>query len=129
MKIAIDITYKPYGGTKTQIVNMLSHFSKMSNIKIFIYLTKRNLDIIENINKKNVVIKMSYFSNLSLATRLLWQQLFLPLHLLFNRTDVLFCPGNISPIISPVKRVQWIGTIGPFFNQFYTHFNYFNRII
>ena len=128
MKIAIDITYNPYGGTKTQIVNMVSHFTKLNNINIIIFLSNNNKEIVKGIEQSNFKIITSKIAGISLAFRLLWQQLLLPLYLVIYKVDVLFCPGNISPIISPIKTVQWIGTIGPFFPGFYKHFNLFNKI-
>lgn len=128
MNIGIDITYNPHGGTKTQIENMVSQFSKLENIEITIFLTKSNKEIIDGIQNNNIKIKKCFLPNLSLPIRILWQQLILPFHLIINRIDVLFCPGNISPIISSAKTVQWIGTIGPFFKEFYEHFNYLNKI-
>jgi glycosyltransferase involved in cell wall biosynthesis len=54
----------------------------------------------------------------------------------YDKVDAIFCPGNISPIFTKVKTVQWIGTIGPFFKDFYSNFNllikiklYLNKII
>jgi len=65
---------------------------------------------------------------LSVIFRIPWEQLILPFLLLSKNIDVLFCPGNISPLFTKCKTVTWIGTIGPFYKEIYQNFNLTNRI-
>ena len=129
MKIAIDITYNPSGGSISQIINMVKYFNQIENIDLVIYTNRKNIDILKNVIKDNNKIVKSWLASLSVVTRIIWEQLLLPFYLKKDRIDILFCPGNIAPYISPVKTVQWIGTIGPFYNDFYHHFRLYDKII
>jgi glycosyltransferase involved in cell wall biosynthesis len=53
----------------------------------------------------------------------------LPMLLVLKNIDLLFCPGNISPIINSKKKVQWIGTVGPFEGGFIKPFGLRKKII
>jgi hypothetical protein len=61
--------------------------------------------------------------------RTIWAQIVLPILLFIDNIDVLFCPGNISPIVNIKKKIQWIGTVGPFEKDFIRFFSLKNRII
>ena len=64
-------------------------------------------------------IDSSRIANISTIVRIVWEQILLPFLLRLHKIDVLFCPGNISPVLTSTKTVQWIGTIGPFWNNMY----------
>jgi len=118
-KIGINTSFTPSGGSLTQITNMIHYLSDEKNLELVIYSKKKNTSIFKNINLKNHKITLSWLSNTSVMGRVIWEQLFLPFHVARDRIDVLFCPGNISPIFSSIKKVQWIGTIGPFWEDMY----------
>tara|TARA_B110000008_G_C16934020_1_gene549855 strand:+ start:221 stop:1381 length:1161 start_codon:yes stop_codon:yes gene_type:complete len=118
MKIAIDVTYSPSGGSLTQIRNMIDVFNGLDDLKIVIYSKKDNNKLLSDVTKNNKVI-ISSLANLAIIGRVLWGQLFLPLYLKKDKIDILFCPGNLGPVFSPIKTVIWVGTIGPFFKDFY----------
>ena len=90
----------------------------MDDINIVVYIRKQNVDLLKNVKSQNVEIIISRFTGKSRIARLLWEQTILPFILIANKVDVLFCPGNIAPIFSPVKSVVWIGTAGPFIKSF-----------
>ena len=96
---------------------MVHYLSDKKDIELVIYSKKKNNSIFKSINPKNYKIKLSWLSNTSALGRIIWEQLFLPLYLIRDGIDVLFCPGDISPIYSSIKKVQWIGTIGPFWKN------------
>ena len=124
IKIAIDITYTPSGGSLTQILNMIKYFNLNSNIDIVIYSKRKNTKLLLDVLQDNNSLVYSILANLSVLTRIIWGQLLLPFYLQKDKIDVLFCPGNIAPILTTVKSVVWIGTIGPFFSEFYKVFNF-----
>jgi glycosyltransferase involved in cell wall biosynthesis len=127
MKIIIDLTYTPSGGSLTQILNMVEEFNQIKGIEILIYSKKNNAILLNGfINDEQVVL--SKLANFSIFTRILWGQFFLPFYLKKQNADILFCPGNFGPIFSPVKTIIWIGTIGPFFKDFYKNFSFFEKI-
>ena len=118
MKIAIDITYSPSGGSLTQIVKMIEIFNQIEDLDIVIYSKKSNNKVLADLTKENKVI-LSKLADLSNFGRLIWGQIFLPFYLLNEKIDILFCPGNFGPIFTPVKTIIWIHTIGPFFKRIY----------
>jgi len=120
IKIGIDATYTPHGGAKAQLINMLSFFLNDESIEIFIYSKKQNKWLLENYDHKKINVKYSWLSGKSTVTRVIWEQLFLPFYVSKDNLDVLFCPGNISPLICSAKKIQWIGTIGPFWDPIYS---------
>ena len=126
MKIAIDITYSPSGGSLTQIVKMIEIFNQTDGLDIVIYSKKSNNNLLADLTKDNKVI-ISKLANLSNIGRMIWGQFFLPFYLIKEKVDVLFCPGNFGPIFCPVKTVIWIHTIGPFFKEFIRHFLWISK--
>jgi glycosyltransferase involved in cell wall biosynthesis len=127
MRIIIDVTYSPSGGALTQIVNMVDKFNSIDDIEVVIYSKHSNREIFKKFNKKNKII-LSKMSNISNITRLFWCHFVLPFYLLKRNNSILFCPGNFSPLFSPVKTVVWIGTIGPFYRDFFTNFSLLDQL-
>ena len=104
--------------------------SENRNIKLnqlFEELKKSNNNLLSDVTMNNQVV-LSKLSNLSVIARIIWGQFFFPFYLMKEKADILFCPGNLGPIYSPVKTVIWIGTIGPFFKNFYTNFLWTDRL-
>jgi glycosyltransferase involved in cell wall biosynthesis len=126
MKIVIDVTYSPSGGSLTQIINMIEIFTQTDWVDVVIYSKKRNNSLLSEVTKNNKVV-ISNLANLSIIGRIIWGQFLLPLYLMKEKPDILFCPGNLGPIYSPVKTVIWIGTIGPFLKEFYTNYLWTKR--
>ena len=126
MKIVIDVTYTPDAGSLTQILNIFKTFDQFDGVDVVIYSKKSNNNILSDgvMNNKVVLSKLSNFSRL---TRLIWGQFFLPFCLMKEKADILFCPGNLGPIYSPVKTVIWIGNIGPFYKEFSAYFIWKDR--
>jgi glycosyltransferase involved in cell wall biosynthesis len=126
--LAIDLTFRPYGGSYTQILNIFKHLDEYQFEKFIIYSSKENYDEFKNFASKKVVFKVSKFASFSKLARFLWVQLILPFLLLFDDILLLFCPGNFSPIISFTKKIQWIGTVGPFEKDFYNGFSLIQKL-
>lgn len=125
MKIIIDATYSPNGGALTQIINMIEGFNSIKGVELVIYSKDSNKEIFNKFNNKIIISRMA---DISTILRIFWCQFILPLYLLNRKDSILFCPGNFSPILSPIKTVVWIGTIGPFFKDFYTSFSLFGKL-
>ena len=126
MKIVIDVTYSPSGGSLTQILHMIKIFNQIDGLDVVIYSKKSNNNLLSDVTMNNQVV-LSKLSNLSVIARIIWGQCFFPFYLMKEKADILFCPGNLGPIYSPVRTVIWIGTIGPFFKEFYTNFLWTDR--
>jgi len=126
--IAIDLTFNPYGGSYTQINSMLENLNKYINKTFIIYIIDQNYDLLKGFENERVLLKKITLASYSKFTRLIWVQFFLPFQLLFDKVDLLFCPGNFSPIVSFTNKIQSIGTIGPFEKGFYKNFSLFEKI-
>jgi glycosyltransferase involved in cell wall biosynthesis len=130
VRIAVNAAFNPTGGAITQLINMVYYISNSDNeYNLTIYVNNKTLKILEdNDSLSNYKIVLCKFPGISILFRVIWEQLILPLHLINDSIDVLFCPGNIAPIFSSSKKVVWIGTIGPFFKDFYKGFDFSSRI-
>jgi len=132
MNLAINAAFNPAGGSLTQLVNMVKYFpSSDDNLNLVIYVNKKTKNLLEEqgeiVGTKCEMI-VCILPGLSVIFRIPWEQLILPFLLLSKNIDVLFCPGNISPLFTKCKTITWIGTIGPFYKEFYQNFNLINRI-
>ena len=100
---------------------MINYLKNSKNCKLIIYSKKSNRPIFDNLDLNHHEIIESKSSELSVFLRVIWEQTLLPKYLIRDKIDLLFCPGNIAPIFSPVIVVQWIGTIGPFWDNIYSY--------
>jgi len=126
MDFAINATYKAGGGQIPQLINLLHYaniYAKGELNKVFIYITKRNLRIIRSrgVDLSNLNIIRCTIPNISTFIRVLWEQTIFPILLIMKNIEVVFFPGNISIFLKSVKTVQWIGTIGPFWDEMYNY--------
>jgi len=126
--LAVDLTYQPTGGTLSQIKEIIKNIDSYDFNKVVFFTTKDNLYLFENTNEEKVILKNVFFSNKSIVIRTIWAQIVLPILLILNRIDILFCPGNISPIFNTRIKTQWIGTIGPFENKFISSYSMKEKI-
>ena len=100
MKVAVDLTYNPYGGSYSQIENILKFLQNNDEHNYIFYCTKLNFQEFKQYKKKHIIFKVSKVSSLSRFARIIWTQLILPIQVLFDDVSVLFCPGNFSPVFS-----------------------------
>lgn len=128
-KLAIDLTYQPVGGSLAQITEIIKNIDSYNFSEVVFYLTKENRHLFDGFNSTKIVLEFVPFSNSAIVVRALWAQLLLPFLLIMTRVDVLFCPGNISPILRFVKKVQWVGTVGPFEPNFISSFGWKQKVI
>jgi glycosyltransferase involved in cell wall biosynthesis len=120
-KIGIDATFNLHGGSYGHLKGFLENFSRAYNKdNIILYINPNNIKILDKkiLNQCNLkIIKISSYGNLF---RILWGQCILPFIAKIDHVDILFCPGNISPILKTTKvKSQWIATIGPFCKDMY----------
>ena len=128
-KLAIDLMYQPVGGALAQINEIIRNIESYSFSEVVFYLTRENRHLFDGCDSKKIVLKFVPFSNTSIVVRTLWAQLLLPFLLIITRVDVLFCPGNVSPIFGFVKKAQWVGTVGPFEPNFISSFGWKQKIV
>jgi len=112
--LAIDLTYQPVGGAISQIKEIIKNIDVYSFDRVYFFVTSDNMHLFEDVENIRIQLIRVGFSNKSIMIRSIWAQIILPISLVLRNIDLLFCPGNISPIINSRKKVQWIGTVGPF---------------
>jgi len=128
-KLAIDLTYKPTGGALAQIKEIIKDINVYRFDSVIFYLTKDNIHLFDDVNEDKIILSFVSFSNRAIFFRTIWAQIILPINLVLDKIDVLFCPGNISPIITSRKKVQWIATVGPFEKGFNPSFGFNEKIV
>ena len=108
MKLGIDATFSLSGGAKVQLINMINYFSQNKDIELYIY-TKTSNQLFFNSHCLNIRIryKYSFLCDISKEFRIMWGQFFLPFIAVKDKLDILFCPGNISPIFFLTKEEKW----------------------
>jgi len=121
IKIGIDATFNLHGGSHGHLNEIINNLDiSKEKLKILLFLNPNNVSRVDKkiLDKCSVkLIKISSFGNFF---RVFWCQFILPLKAKFYDLDVLFCPGNFSPIIKTTKvKSQWIATIGPFCKDMY----------
>ena len=128
-KLVIDLTFNPVGGALSQIKEIINNIDLYIFDEILFYSTRENNHLFQDVNTNKIKVIFVPFSNKSIILRSFWAQFILPFHLLIDKSNILFCPGNISPILNFTKKAQWIGTVGPLEKNFIYFFGLKQRII
>ncbi len=90
-------------GVSVYALNILKYFSKVANqeIQFNVYLKNPPLNDLPEENK--------YFKYCSINGKFLWSQIYLPIHLYFNKNiDVYFSPAHYLPRFCPIPQVVTI---------------------
>ena len=126
--IGFNLLFNSLGGSREQIKGILDNIDLYDYKKIVIFSSFKNKDFLDkNKLKKVKVVFISYIST-NIFLRISFEQIILPILCIFHKIDLLFCPGNISPIFFTKKKIQWIGTVGPFEKVFYKEISFFKKI-
>ncbi len=121
IKIGIDATFNLHGGSHGHLNEIINNLDiSKEKLKILLFLNPNNISRVDKKILDKCSIKLIKISSLGNFFRVFWCQFILPLIAKFYDLDVLFCPGNFSPIIKTTKvKSQWIATIGPFCKDMY----------
>lgn len=104
MRIVIDsFTVSKGGGVAVHIINLLNNFSERNEI---IVLIKRDEDSSLFNAKKNVSFKKMPFYNK--FTRLLYEQILIPLYAFYIKADAIYLPKQYAPILRTAKIVTTV---------------------
>ena len=130
MKIAIDATFTPHGGSLGHLIEFIKKFVTVyPKNKLILYTKKENLAVISEDLIKKCTIKIVRSASYGNFFRLIWSQLLLPINCKMEDFDILFCPGNFSPIVKTTKiKAQWIATVGPFSKDVYTSLSWLDKL-
>ena len=114
-RIGINAIFRPTGGSLNHLRNVLWHLSRLDqNNEYVILTTPQGLKKLGRIEQKNFRYVTFVVPGIAMPLKLIWEQALLPLHAAREGLDVLFCPGNISPLFSPVRTVVMLQNAGPF---------------
>lgn len=116
MKLAIDATFNPHGGALIHLKEFIVNLKNLVGIEnILIFIKEENIDLIGLEILKDCELEIIKIPSNNKLLWVLWMQCILPFKLRIWNSDILFSPGNISPILRTTKiKSQWIATIGPF---------------
>jgi glycosyltransferase involved in cell wall biosynthesis len=129
-KLAIDFTFQATGGVLARVNQLIKNINSYDFDEVIFFIASDNRHHFENSHiDKKIILKYVKFSNKSIILRTIWVQILLPILLVLNHIDVLYCPVGISPIINIKKKVQYMHTIGPFERDFISFFNFRQRVI
>ena len=104
MKIGIDATFTPHGGSLGHLTEFLTELSKQfTKSDLILYTKKENLEVLGSAITSKCTVRISKSASYGNFFRVFWGQLFLPIVSVIDGLDVLFCPGNISPIIKTTR--------------------------
>lgn len=125
------------------VINTLSSISKggvvyLENILPLIAEQDKENDYLIILDKKKLkeyVVKQDNFKYHVVSfppewatLRLIWENLFLPLFLIFKKADLLFTPANYCNIFSPCKRLLVVHNLVPFYPEVVRNERFFKRI-
>ena len=121
MKIGIDATFSPHGGSLGHLLEFIREFSCVyPKSDLILYTKKENRELLGEDIVGRCTVRIMRFALFGNFFRILWGQLILPFLVRNDGIDVLFCPGNISPVVKTTKiKAQWIATVGPFVKDAY----------
>ena len=96
--IGFNLLFNSLGGSREQIKGILDNIDLYDYKKIVIFSSFKNKDFLDKNKLKKVrVVFISYIST-NIFLRISFEQIILPILCIFHKIDLLFCPGNISPI-------------------------------
>ena len=131
MKIVIDATFNPHGGSLVHLKEFILNLkNRVSPGNLVIYIKKENISLIGTETLKGCDIKIATLPSVNRFFWILWLQFVLPFKIMLLKYDILFSPGNISPILKTTKiKAQWVATIGPFYKMVYLGLNFKDRML
>ncbi len=125
MHIAIDGTARLHGGGALHLRELLSAWSRSGLLQehtISVFCREENAEVMRGwisassrgTSANPIEIRSVIKSGASNFARLKWQQLTLPRIASAEKYDVVFCPGNISPLFCKVPTVVVFQNAAPF---------------
>ncbi len=117
MRIGIKATQLVDGGGRRHLEKLLQYFPREQDTQIVVFLSNAQRDF--DLPKRNDIEYRFYsFPARSLLHRLLWEQTVLRRELKRLDIDILFEPGNLGMMGSPVPRILLIHNLAPFSPEF-----------
>ena len=79
MRLGIDATFTPYGGSKVQIIYIINYFAKNKDIELFVYTKKSNNLIFEDDLKIELHLDIATFQIFLKYSELYGDKYFFPI--------------------------------------------------
>jgi len=118
MHIGINALTDFSGGAIIHLENLLKYWGRSDRQhKYSIFTTYKNYHKLPKFRTDNSQYRLFRIPGVSLITKLIWEQIIFPFYLKKACIDILFCPFNFGPILSPFKTVLMIQNIAPFFEN------------
>ena len=117
MHIAISAAYRMHGGGLVHLRNILESWARTGvdrEHRISLFVREESISMLADSISERVEVHAVGGRLFALAGKLAWEQSRLVSILKKAHADVLFCPGNIVPLRSPIPVVSVFHNIGPF---------------
>lgn len=114
MRIAINALSARAGGTVSALINLLPEIARIDkNNKYLIFIAKTQEEILETIPLDFIIVKIGFVTG-NPYIRIIWEQLFFPIYLIYYGIDVLYSLGNITTLLAPCKVVLLMENSNPY---------------
>lgn len=117
MRIGISAAYRMHGGGLVHLRNLLKAWTRMGITRkhsIILFTRPENLPALQLVPGGGLEIRPTGSRFFNVLGKLVWEQVMFPRLLAQIRPDVVFCPGNIVPLRSPVPTVVAYRNAAPF---------------
>jgi len=117
MRIGISAAYRMHGGGLVHLRNLLKAWTRTGITKkhsIILFTRPENLAALQLAPESGIEIQLAGGRIFNLLGKLIWEQVMFPRLLAQIKPDVVFCPGNIVPLLSPVPTVVAYRNAAPF---------------
>jgi len=114
MHVAIDTLAHPGGGALRYFSNILPRFADDGNE--YLVLVPAGRDELTDIHAENIEYYEVNYWPTNLLTRMIFQQIVLPVLLYRHDVDVLFSPGDMAPLFAPCRIVMMVQNPNPYFD-------------
>ncbi len=117
MRIGISAPFRMYGGSEVFVRHLLGAWatSGVDRTHAIALLTSHaNIDVLGDAVTDRIEVHPVPYRQTNLLARLAWEQYTLPRRLGRKDLDVLLCPGNMSPLGSPIPSVVIFRNAAPF---------------
>lgn len=128
MRIAINALSAVAGGGITYLNQLFKHLSVNNRGNEYLVITTKKGEKVLRANYKNFCVLSFKIPTLSIATRLLWEQLYLWYILKKHKADVLYSPANIGLIFQSFPTIVMIQTVAPFDSEMIKKQNFYYRL-
>lgn len=121
MRIVINATGSVAGGSITYLLNLLPALADLHSEHRYMVLLSRYQHRVQLELPDNFCIRKVDFPTPSVLWRLLWEQTVLPLWLARVRTEVLYAPVDLAPLLAPCPTVLAVRNPNPYYELSTSH--------